>query len=340
VDRSVDVIIPCHNRAYLTEITLRNVLLAEDVDLRVYAVNDGSSDETLDMLATFEDARLHVHHFQKPRGASAARNYGFSQGSAKYVCFLDSDDLLHPQKLSRQVNLLDQQTERDLAVCQMGHFTVNPNECELLWNTFAGPDPKSRFYMHDAVWGMHAPLWRREALEQIAQSRTKPMVLDEGLPMAQDYELHARALGLGLQPILTSELLCFCRQHDGPSIGSSKAIKRYETLLQVFESLVKLSPESKDAMIGNYWWIAMLAAIQGQTKTMRHALSLADGPPFSFKSLCELACLSRRHRFYAMARAEALAHGHDPGIRDEWYLKHRAEDEPGLKRFTMPEGSF
>ncbi|MEQ1823883.1 MAG: glycosyltransferase family A protein [Fimbriimonadaceae bacterium] len=336
----VDVVIPCHNRCDLTEITIRNVLLAEEIDLTVYAVDDGSSDKTLDLLNSFDDPRLHVHRFEKPRGACAARNYGFNQGEAPFVCFLDSDDLLHPQKLSRQANLLQQQPERDFAVCQMGHFTENPNDCELLWNTFGGADPKTRFLMHDAVWGMHAPLWRRTALAQVAASRTKPMVLDETLPLAQDYELHTRALCLGLNPVLTSELLCFCRRHSGPSIGGEKSVKRYETLMQVFQSLSPLCSDAKGAMIGNYWWIAMLAAVQGQTKTMRHALSLADGPPFSFKSLCELACLSRRHRFYALARAESLNHGHDPDIRDAWYLKHRVEDEPGLKKFAMPPGSF
>lgn len=340
MSRRVDVIIPCHNRSDLTAITLRNVLLAEGVDLQVFAVDDGSSDDTLELLGSFGDPRLRVHHFETPRGASSARNYGFLQGDAPYVCFLDSDDLMHPEKLSRQIDLLGKQADRDLAVCQMGHFELDPNKSELLWNTFVGGNPKVRFLMHDAVWGMHAPLWRRSALDRVAASRGNPMVLDDSLPMAQDYELHARALALGLKPILTSELLCFCRQHSGPSIGSSKKIKRYETLMGVFDSFLPLAPEEGEAINGNYWWIATLAAIQGQTSIMETALEQAKGTTWRFRLFCQLAAMSKRHRFFAWARAEALKQGHDLKVREDWHSRHRVDAEPGLKRFEMPPGSF
>ncbi len=340
MSRLVDVIIPCHNRSDLSAITLRNVLLAEGVELNVYAVDDGSSDNTLDILSAIDDPRLHIHHFETPRGASSARNYGFLQGDSPYVCFLDSDDLLHPEKLSRQVDLLEQETDKDFAVCQMGHFENDPNESKFLWNTFAGTDPKLRFLLHDALWGMHAPLWRRGALEKVAASRTAPMVLDDSLPMAQDYELHARALALGLKPILTSELLCFCRQHAGPSIGSSSKIKRYETLLQVFDSLFPLAPDASHAINGNYWWIATLAAILGQPKIMRTALSHSHGTSFRFRLLCQLTAITKRHRFFAWARAEALKQGHNLSLREDWHSHYRVDAEPGLKRFEMPPGSF
>jgi hypothetical protein len=257
---------------------------------------------------------------------------------APLVTFLDSDDLIHPEKSFRQATLLTSHTEYDLAVCQMAHFEDNPNEAVLLWNTFEGPEPRSRFLVHDPVWGIHAPLWRREAVERIGGFQA-------GLSQAQDFEFHARALVMGCKPLLHRDLLAYARKHAGPTIGSTKTKSRTKTILDVLTRLYGLiekpSEGDRTALTGDYLWLATLAASQGSGDVMAEALSAAralDGRAGfgQFAFLCRLCLITRRGRFFTMARARAGRMGHDLGARERWFMNHRIENEPGLVVRPMP----
>lgn len=335
----VAVVIPTHNRSDLLRITLRNVLCQEGVDLQIAVVDDGSTDDTPEVLAKFaRDDRFVVARQEPAAGACKARNRGFTMTDAPYVCYLDADDLLHPTKLARQVERLSQRAEADATVCQMAHFEKDPNEATTLWNTFSGATPKLRFLGHDPVWGMHAPLWRRASIERIG-------ALDESLPMAQDYEFHARALLKGISVDLDPRLLSYCRRHSGPAISTSKSIRRLETLLLVFDGfLPRLSdPEERKVLLGNYLWLANYASIRGEGKLMREAFERAEGllgsrqwPFVKFCALSHLALRTRRHRFYAIAREVAGIFDGPLAAREDWFNRHQIADEPGIKVFPMP----
>jgi glycosyltransferase involved in cell wall biosynthesis len=339
MSESVAVVIPTHNRSDLLRVTLKNVLCQEGVDLQIAVVDDGSTDDTPEILASFRsDSRFVLHRLDPAGGACKARNLGVSLTDAPYVCYLDSDDLLHPEKLARQVGVLKRNADIDLAVCQMAHFEVDPNEATLLWNTFAGAEPRLRFLGHDPVWGMHAPLWRRAALDRIGG-------LDETLPMAQDFEFHLRALLMGCRAHLSPELLTYCRRHAGPTIGSAKNIKRIETLLNVFDSVAEHATEEpeRSILLGDYLWLANYSSIRKEGGAMLRAMKRAQQIQgattwqfTTFSALSHLALKTRRHRFYAMARDLAGRMGVDLGSREDWFLRHTIADEPGIEVFPMP----
>lgn len=339
MSESVAVVIPTHNRSDLLRITLKNVLCQEGVDLQVAVIDDGSSDDTPEVLAKFSrDSRFVLRRLEPGSGACKARNLGVSLTDAPFVCYLDADDLLHPEKLARQVQVLANAPETDLAVCQMAHFEVDPNESTVLWNTFEGPEPRLRFLGHDPVWGMHAPLWRRQTLERIGG-------LDESLPMAQDFEFHTRALLRGCRAYLVPELLTFCRRHSGPAISTSKSIKRVETLLAVFDGFRSCANEEPERgiLLGDYLWLANFCSIRQEGSLMLQAIgrarSMIAAPSWQFKTfvaLSHLALKTRRHRFYAMARDMATHMGTELKRREDWFNRHRIADEPGIEVFPMP----
>lgn len=94
----VSIIIPTYNRADLLPATLQSVFNQSFRDFEVIVVDDGSSDETRDVLETFVDPRL-TFIYQDKSGRSAARNYGWKISQAPLTVFLDSDDLLLPDAL-------------------------------------------------------------------------------------------------------------------------------------------------------------------------------------------------------------------------------------------------
>lgn len=82
------------------------------VDHEVIVMDDGSTDETRDVIAQFGSR---VRYFYQPnRGLSSARNSGLSQAGGELVAYLDADDMWYPQKLNRQVSFLDAHQEYGL----------------------------------------------------------------------------------------------------------------------------------------------------------------------------------------------------------------------------------
>lgn len=92
------VIIPTYNRAALVMNAIRSVLQQRFADWEVIVVDDGSTDNTRDMVTALQDPRV-KYIYQDHAERSAARNNGISHAQGKFICFLDSDDVYLPHHL-------------------------------------------------------------------------------------------------------------------------------------------------------------------------------------------------------------------------------------------------
>ena len=101
---TVSVIIPTYNRAHLVGRAIRSVLNQTFQDFEIIVVDDGSTDNTEEVIKSFNDPRIRYIRHEQNRGGSAARNTGIRAARGEYIAFLDSDDEWLPQKLERQVN--------------------------------------------------------------------------------------------------------------------------------------------------------------------------------------------------------------------------------------------
>jgi GT2 family glycosyltransferase len=101
----VSVVIPSYNHAAYIHEAVESVLSQSLFDLELIVVDDGSRDQTLEILAGFSDPRLHIYQ-QPNQGAHAAINRGLHLATGNYLAILNSDDVFHPQRLEKLVNLL------------------------------------------------------------------------------------------------------------------------------------------------------------------------------------------------------------------------------------------
>lgn len=98
MDPLISVIIPVYNLESELTACLESVQAQTLPDWEAVCVDDGSADGSLSVLRAFaaEDARIRVLH-QQNAGVSAARNLALENAQGQFICFLDGDDVLHPQ---------------------------------------------------------------------------------------------------------------------------------------------------------------------------------------------------------------------------------------------------
>ena len=179
----VSVIIPTYNRAALVREAVASVTAQTFQDFEIVLVDDGSTDETLEALAHWED--ITVLRQTRRRGVAAARNLGAAAARGEWLAFLDSDDLWLPEKLARQMAYLEDQP--GLRLCQTDETWVRRGvrvNKPVSHRKVAG-----RIFLPSLERCMVSPsavvLQRRLFLQTMA-------VLTKTLPAAEDYDLWLR----------------------------------------------------------------------------------------------------------------------------------------------------
>lgn len=105
----ISVIVPVYNVEDCLDACMESLQAQSCADIDIVCVNDGSTDGSRGKLDSWvaRDARIRI--VDKPNGGlSSARNVGIHVAEAPYVCFLDSDDRLHPEACSEMVHMLEE----------------------------------------------------------------------------------------------------------------------------------------------------------------------------------------------------------------------------------------
>jgi glycosyltransferase involved in cell wall biosynthesis len=104
----ITVIIPFYNAAAFIEKSVRSALHQEQV-AEIILVNDGSSDNSLDIVRSIKDERIILLHHEgnSNKGRSATRNLGIKAATSEYIAFLDADDYFLPDRFENDLKLLE-----------------------------------------------------------------------------------------------------------------------------------------------------------------------------------------------------------------------------------------
>ncbi|MGH2728126.1 MAG: glycosyltransferase family 2 protein, partial [Actinomycetota bacterium] len=115
----LSVVIPTHNRAARLEVAIGSVLAQTIADLEVVIVDDGSTDDTPEVIsrAQARDARVRTLRLAGSGGAATARNAGIGAATGAFLAFLDDDDEWAPAKAERQIDYLRSHPRIGLVSC-------------------------------------------------------------------------------------------------------------------------------------------------------------------------------------------------------------------------------
>ena len=176
----MSVVIPAYNASRTIEETLESVINQTHSNLEVLVVDDGSTDETMEMAQSFaaRDQRIQLIR-QANGGVAAARNAGIAAASGAFVAPLDADDLWHPAKIERQLRV----------------FEENDGRMGLVYTWFALIDHRSR-----VMQLRHRPTHEGEVLGPLAYHNfigngSSAMFRREALAHTTGYDSTLRARG-------------------------------------------------------------------------------------------------------------------------------------------------
>lgn len=114
INIEISVIIPTFDRGKLIANSIKSVLNQTIKNLEIIIVDDGSTDNTKEVIDKFQDSRIKYIKLDKNQGASNARNIGIKAAKGRYISFQDSDDIFYPNKLEIQLNnIINKKTDLD-----------------------------------------------------------------------------------------------------------------------------------------------------------------------------------------------------------------------------------
>ena len=199
----VSIVIPCYNASAFVRDAIHSALTQTYSRREIVVVDDGSTDDSLGVIASFGGA---VRCATGPnRGACAARNLGMSIAKGEFIQFLDADDELHPQKLEYQV---------PHAIKRGSSITYTK------WTSELADDGAGHLFCRHAVHDdsvvialtsfvqTAAPLYPRSWLDAVGG-------WDECRPCGQDFDLNLRLACAGAEFVQLPEPLAILRRRSG-----------------------------------------------------------------------------------------------------------------------------
>jgi glycosyltransferase involved in cell wall biosynthesis len=281
----ISIIIPCYNAAPWLPEAIASALTQNVTSQEIIIVDDGSTDNSLEVARSFASEQVTVLS-QPNQGAASARNTALRAARGEYIQYLDADDMLGENKISRQITRLEQAPAGAVATCRWAHFEAVPADCRVPdQENFQDLDPVQYLQLNweqDIMLQPAAWLVPREIIERVGP-------WDESLTLNDDGEYFARVALASSQLAFTAGVMTYYRSHLSTSLsGRTDA----DSLLSAHRSVEQIESYLLARDTSNRTEHACAAARQ------RLAYCI-------FPHLPELATRSER-------RAKQLAHGQLP----------------------------
>lgn len=190
----VSIIVPVYNGEKHIRETLDSILAQTISNFEVIMVNDGSKDQSANIISEFLlDSRLHYIE-QTNAGVAEARNTGIRAAKGEYIALLDQDDIWKPEKLALQLNYFDQHPKCALVHSQIGFINETGEPLptpEWAWVSETYGDSLKILFEHNRI-ATFTVLFRKSVLENIGGFRENFAPSDDWdlwLRIADQYEL-------------------------------------------------------------------------------------------------------------------------------------------------------
>lgn len=216
----VTIIIPFYNAEAFLKATVDSAVNQTWANKEIILVDDGSTDKSNQLIRNYVSNNAQLIR-QQNRGASAARNYGLSIAKGDLIQFLDSDDILAPGKIEKQVFRLKSKHENTIV---SGSFKIFVNTIEHAQSLFY--DNGFKDFENPIDWLIES-MWDRAMFPPVAWLTPRKLIEEAGpwnesLSYNDDTEFFARVLLKARKIIFCEDAISYYRRGNPTSLGSRK----------------------------------------------------------------------------------------------------------------------
>lgn len=241
----VSILIPLYNsEEYIAE-TIDSCLNQTYQNIEIIIVDDGSKDSSLDIVRRYEDKYQNIKvDAQKNSGAAATRNRAFELSTGNYIQYLDADDLLHPDKIRLQMEILKTTDARTLAFGRWGTFHQSVEN--VFWKHLSvnkNYDDSKQFLIELWESGMTVVIFSwlmsRELVEESGGWNEEFSTNDDG-------EFSARVVNISSNVLFVETSLGYYRKDNENSLSNQISKKALRSNLKTFETYIELMKDDMD----------------------------------------------------------------------------------------------
>lgn len=200
----VSIIIPAYNSAAFIGEALQSVLNQDFNDYEVIVVDDGSTDETAEVVAKFSDHRI-LYIYQSNEGSASARNHGLRLARGDLIAFLDADDIWRPGYLSYMVEYLHTHSEADGVYCGYRYMKADGTPLPEIVNRVVPPEQLYNTLLEGNFLSTCTLVVRQSCFNNVGY-------FDVNLRQAMDYDMWLR-LSRTYLLVGSPEVLVWYRRH-------------------------------------------------------------------------------------------------------------------------------
>lgn len=220
----ISIGLPVYNAELYLEYAIKSVLAQTHAQWELIIIDDGSSDRSLEIAKQYEkmDNRIKVISDGQNKKLPARLNQLIDESKYNYIARMDADDIMHPERLARQLNFLTQNPKFDLV--SSGMILINA------YNSIYGYRRENELYTDFSSLDKLHPITHPSVFAK--KSWYKRNKYDENFPRAEDYELWIRSIkNKDFKMAILPELLLYYRE-DG-NIEAKKMINSYNDALKI-----------------------------------------------------------------------------------------------------------
>lgn len=251
VPNLVSVIIPSYNRETYLQEAIQSVISQTYRPIECIVVDDGSTDNTKEVIDNYiienKEGFSLKYIYQDNSGAQIARNIGTKASTGEFIQYLDSDDLLYPNKIRNQVQFLNQNRYCDGV---WGDWQKGTDEKSELVRSLPEKNQLAQILTENCIHTLSF-LFRRTLVNKIG-------LWDVTIKRHQEVDFQVRGLLEGAQYEYQSQICGLWRIHRGERIANTSGLKDILFFFQKWESILVekgLFTEQLKKNISNiYWW--------------------------------------------------------------------------------------
>lgn len=226
----VSIVMPTFNRAQLIAESIRSVVEQTYEHWELIIIDDGSTDDTRDVIEQFNDRRITCHFIEHTGLIGKIRNIGIKLSKGELIAFQDSDDIWLPDKLQIQLKSLWSHPEAAFVLCnnsQIGEYAVEVPDYK---DTFVGKLflpflLKNQFHFCGTSF-----VFRREVLDSVG-------TLEESVRMMRELHFFLR-ISAHFTGIFLPDRLVKVRRHRG-NTSSQYRVQSYKNLIIIVRDFRK-----------------------------------------------------------------------------------------------------